>query len=178
LRIYVESDLNSWPARDVSPVHTRDAHLEAVRGGRWGACVWQAGNNVVDHQVVLLEFEKGITATCTLSGYSHTNGRRTRLQGTKGELHYDEAAGSIVLKLFSQSAAEKFEVKSPASYHPEDAIVVKEWLSTMLDPSGAGVAVDAREALRSHALVFAAERSRKENQVVELRSYYAKMGEL
>lgn len=176
LRLYVETDLEGWPARDVSPIHTREAHLEAVRQGSWGACVWHADNNVVDHQTVLLGFENGITATCTLTGYSSTSGRRTRLQGTQGELLYDEAAGSILLKQFSQSAVEEHKVKPPASYHPEDEIVVGEWLSAILNPSGSRVAVDAREALRSHALVFAAERSRIDNCVVELSDYYARMG--
>lgn len=176
LRLYVETDLEGWPARDVSPLHTREAHLEAVRRGSWGACVWHAGNNVVDHQAVLLEFEDGITATLTLTGYSSTNGRRTRLQGTQGELFYDEAAGSILLKQFSQSAVEEHKVKPQASYHPEDEIVVGEWLSAILNPSGYRVAVDAREALRSHALVFAAERSRINQCVVKLFDYYARMG--
>ncbi len=177
LRLYVETDLEDWPARDVSPVHSREAHLEAVRRGSWGACVWHAGNNVVDHQVVLLEFENGITATCTLTGYSFTNGRRTRLQGTRGELLYDEAAGRITFKQFSRSEVEEHKVEHPASYHPEDKIVVGEWLSAILNRSESRVAVDAREALRSHALVFAAEQSRRQNKVIALADYYTKMGE-
>jgi predicted dehydrogenase len=175
LRLYVETDLKSWPARDVSLVHTREAHLEAVQQGSWGACVWHAGNNVVDHQSVLLEFEEGVTATCTLSGFSPTNGRRTRLQGTLGELLYDEATGSLTLKRFSQTAIEEYEVMPPSSYHPEDEIVVREWLSAILNPSNSRVTVDAQEALKSHALVFAAERSRNEKCVVELSDYIAMM---
>lgn len=176
LGLYVETGLENWPARDVSLVHTREAHLEAVRQGSWGACVWHAGNNVVDHQSVLLEFENGITATCTLTGFSSTNGRRTRVQGTLGELLYDEATGSLTLKRFSQTANEEFEVRPPSSYHPEDEIVVREWLSAIRSPSSSRVTVDAREALKSHALVFAAERSRNEKCVVELSDYYSMMG--
>ena len=43
LRLYVEGDLEGWPARDVCGEHTREAHLEAIRTGPYGACAWRAG---------------------------------------------------------------------------------------------------------------------------------------
>jgi len=90
-------------------------------------------------------------------------------------LLYDEATGSLTLKRFSQTAIEEYEVMPPSSYHPEDEIVVREWLSAILNPSNSRVTVDAQEALKSHALVFAAERSRNEKCVVELSDYIAMM---
>ena len=70
--MYVNSPLNEWPARDICPVHTSEEHLNAVENGPFGLCVWHAGNDVVDHQVVMMEFEGGATATCTLNRvFSH-----------------------------------------------------------------------------------------------------------
>jgi len=172
VRLYVETDLTAWPARDVCSTHTREAHLEAVRSGRWGACVWHAGNDVVDHQSVLMEFEGGTTATCTLSGYSSTNGRRCRVQGTRGELLYDEAASRIMVREFSSTETEWIELGRPSEYHPEDREILKNWLSAIHDPANRSVMVDAQEALRTHAIVFAAEQSRKEKRMVELSDYY------
>jgi predicted dehydrogenase len=174
-RLYVETDLESWPAREICVQHTREAHWKAVQNGNWGSCVWHAGNDVVDHQTVMLEFDEGITATCILTGFSSTNGRRTRLQGTKGELLYEEAAGILKYKQFSSSEETTFQMSPSAFYHPEDKQIVGEWLSAIRDPSSVSVTVNAQDALRSNLLAFAAERARVEKRVVTLTEYYKKM---
>jgi predicted dehydrogenase len=166
LRMYVNSPLNGWPARDICTIHTRDEHLHAIETGPYGKCVWHADNDVVDHQVVVMEFEGGATATCTLTGYSATNGRRTRLQGTHGEMLFDEADGTITIKRFNGNDEEIFRTDQPISYHPEDQDIVDDWLSSVLFSTS--VVVDATEALRTHAVVFAAEISRKERRTVEI----------
>jgi predicted dehydrogenase len=172
LRMYVNSPLDEWPARDVCSVHTRDEHLHAVENGPYGKCVWHAGNDVVDHQVVLMEFEGGATAACTLTGYSASNGRRTRLQGTHGEMLFDEAEGTITVKRFDQDEPEIIRINRSESYHPEDQDIVNDWLSSVL--LSTSVAVDATEALRTHAVVFAAEISRKEGRTVKLSELFVK----
>lgn len=166
LRLYVDGDLTGR-LQDLGDTSTREARLEAVRRGPFGACVWRAGNDVVDHQVVSMEFAGGSTATCTMSGFSATHGRRTRLQGTKGELLFEEATDSITIRKFDQTEPELIRVARPDSYHPEDRDIVGNWLSAMHDASE-GVAVDAQEALKTHAIVFAAEQSRKERRTVEM----------
>lgn len=164
--LYVNSPLNEWPARDICTVHTQDEHLDAVQNGPFGLCAWHAGNDVVDHQVVMMEFEGGATATCTLSGYSATNGRRIRLQGTQGEILFDEASGTITTKKFADDKEDIIKVNPPGSYHPEDQEIVDEWLSSIINSTP--VTVNAGEALRTHAVVFAAEISRRENRTVEM----------
>ena len=170
--LYVDTTLDEWPARDVCRIHTRDEHLNAVKKGPFGVCVWRAGNDVVDHQVVMMEFEGGATATCTLSGYSATNGRRIRLQGTHGELLFDEAAGTISTNRFNGEMPEIIRIATPLSYHPEDQEIVDEWLSSIINSTS--VTVDASEALRTHAVVFAAEISRREKRIVEMSELIGK----
>lgn len=164
--IYVNTRLDEWPARDICRIHSTDEHLNAIKTGPYGVCVWQAENDVVDHQAVMMEFEGGATATCTLTGYSATNGRRIRLQGTHGEILFDEAAGTISTKLFTGEKEDLILIASPETYHPEDQDIVDEWLSSIINSTT--VTVDAVEALRTHAVVFAAEISRKENRTVEM----------
>ncbi len=166
IRLYVDGDLTGR-IQDIGDTHSREARLEAVKRGPFGACVWRAGNDVVDHQVVSMEFESGTTATCTMTGYSATHGRRTSLQGTKGDLLFDEATDRITIRKFAEVEPEFILVQRPNAYHPEDRDIVANWLSAIHD-SSAGVAVDAREAMRTHAIVFAAEQSRKERRTVEM----------
>jgi len=166
LKIYVNGSLEEWPARDIAVTHSKESHLDAVRNGPYGLCVWHAENDVVDHQTVMMEFEGGATATCTLTGFSATNGRRIRLQGTKGEILFDESNGTISIREFHGSRNEIMKLPQATSYHPEDQDIVNEWLSSVLTNST--VTVNAAEALRTHAVVFAAEMSRREKRTVEM----------
>lgn len=166
LRLYLDTNLNEWPARDICLIHSRDEHLNAVRTGPYGKCVWYAGNDVVDHQIVMMEFREGVTASCTLTGYSATNGRRTRIQGTDGELVFDEAAGIITASRFDEKNQEVIEIGKSDKYHPEDRDIVDDWLSSVINSTS--VVVDAAEALRTHAIVFAAEISRKDIRTIEM----------
>lgn len=169
LRLYVDTDRTAWPARTISADHGREAHLAVVRAGPWNQCVWQADNNVVDHQAVLLSFVGGATATCTLSGFSTSNGRRLRVQGTEGELFFDEAVSSAWIKRFDAAAPEAIPLPHNTEYHPEDREIVADWLRAIRDPSHAP-AVTPAEACRTLALVFAAERSRLERISVKTES--------
>ena len=166
LRLYVDGDLTDR-IQDLGDTYTREDRLEVVRSGPFGACVWQADNDVVDHQIVSMEFASGTTATCTMTGYSATHGRRTRLQGSEGELLFDEALGSVTIKNFSNLKPEIIRIQPPDSYHPEDREIVANWLSAIHDSSN-GVIVNAQEATKTHAIVFAAERSRKEKRTIEM----------
>jgi predicted dehydrogenase len=166
VRIYVNGLLNEWPARDICTIHTREEHLKVVETGTPGLCVWHAGNDVVDHQVVMMEFAGGATATCTLTGYSSSNGRRIRVQGTRGEILFDEAGGTISVNRFDEKEPEIIKITTPGAYHPEDKEIVNEWLSSLVHSTA--VTVDAGEALRTHAVVFAAEISRHEKRTVEM----------
>jgi hypothetical protein len=88
------------------------------------------------------------------------------LQGTHGEIFFDEAAGTISIKRFTGQKEDLIHIAAPESYHPEDKDIVDEWLSSIINSTA--VTVDAVEALRTHAVVFAAEISRRENRIVEI----------
>ncbi len=51
----------------------------------YGRCVFQCDNNVVDHQVVNLEYANGETVSFTMAAFNK-GGRRIQIMGTKGEL--------------------------------------------------------------------------------------------
>ena len=63
-------------------------------------------------------------------------------------------------------------INQPVSYHPEDQDIVDDWLSSVLFSTS--VVVDATEALRTHAVVFAAEISRKERRTVRMSELFVK----
>ena len=64
--------------------------LRELKNGPYGRCVFHCDNDVVDHQVAIFEFENQITVSFSMIGFSHYEGRRTRIFATKGNLFGDE----------------------------------------------------------------------------------------
>ena len=117
--------------------------------------------------MVALEFKDGITATFTLSGYTSFNGRQTRVHGTEGDLFFDEASHTITVNRFDNRESEKISLPVTEDYHPEDKEIVGNWLEAILKNDPSRINVNTHEALKTHAIVFAAERSRLEKGIVE-----------
>jgi predicted dehydrogenase len=166
LRLYVNGDRTSWPANTVSSDHSLQSHLEAIKTGPFGKCVWKSGNNVVDHQIVAMEFEGNVTATFTMSGFTSFIGRQTRIYGTKGDLLFDEAKQEIIVAGFDSGKEVRFTFEPDPHTHPEDREIVHNWLEAVYNRDSSIILVDIKEAFKSHAMVFAAEKSRRERKIV------------
>ena len=54
--------------------------------GQYGRCVYRCDNDVCDHHSAAMRFAGGATATLSVSAFSFGFTRRTRIQGTRGEL--------------------------------------------------------------------------------------------
>ena len=84
-----------WPTKNMLPNPTRENILEMLRTTRYGECVYRQDNDVVDHQVVNMLLDDGVTVTFNLNGF-HTRGTRTiRIGGSAGEIWGDLSAGKI-----------------------------------------------------------------------------------
>jgi predicted dehydrogenase len=169
LKLYVHADREEWPGSVPSADHSLEAHLEAVRTGPYGRCVWHCDNDVVDHQVVALEYEGGITATFTMSAFTQELGRKVTLHGTEGDLFYDEAQGALTLRHFAGNDIERMELGQESGGHGGgDARALRGWLEAIRSGDRKSILTDAQESLRTHTIVFAAEKARLEKKVVEL----------
>jgi hypothetical protein len=61
-----------------------------VKDGPYGRCVYHCDNDVVDHQVVDIEFEGGQTAAFTMTAFTKPAlQRQTSIFGTHGEIFCD-----------------------------------------------------------------------------------------
>lgn len=170
IRRYVEcgaSARRAWPANVVSPAHTREAHLAAIQSGPYGRCVWRCDNDVVDHQVVAMEFAGDVTATFTMTAFTNGGGRQVRLHGAEGELTFDET--KIVIHRFGEKSAETIAIPRETGGHGGgDLRAMRSWLDAIQQGQPSLVLTNAQESLRTHRIVFAAERSRREKRAVEM----------
>jgi predicted dehydrogenase len=156
-----------WPADMVAPLHTPEAHLEAIRTGPYGRCVYRCDNDVVDHQVVAMSFEGDVTATFTMTAFTQNGGRLIRVHGTEGEASFDE--NKIVVRSFQTNNIETIELgQETGSHGGGDTRVVRDWIEAIRTGCAAFIRTSAQDALRTHAIVFAAERSRREQRTVEI----------
>ncbi|MGO9308318.1 MAG: Gfo/Idh/MocA family protein [Spirochaetia bacterium] len=167
LKHYVEADREKWPAVVVSADHSREAHRAAIAEGPYGRCVWKCDNDVVDHQVVCMEFEGGVTATFTMTAFTQGEGRRIRVHGTEGEVEFTEAEMSV--RTFADNRTERIVPAAEEGGHGGgDERVVMSFFAAIREKKAALVITDVHESLRSHAIVFAAELSRREGRMVAM----------
>jgi len=177
-RLYDGGPLESWlrdPEHGGAVPKGRAARVALLRQSPYGRCVWRADNDVVDHQVVLMNFEGGVTATFTMAGLTDKLARRVRVHGTEGELEFEESAqpdgDRIVLRRFG-GAIEELGVPAESGTHGgADRRVVERWLEAINAGDPSLVLTSVAESLRTHTIVFAAEAARLRKSVEKLADW-------
>jgi len=161
-----------WPVDVVALDPTPESVSEALRTGPYGRCVYDCDNDVVDHQVVALEFEGGVTATFTVAAFTQPGPRRTSVFGTRGQI----VGNGRTLRVtdFVTGATEVVEPKALATagmvdmHGGGDVGLVSAFVDAVAAGDASLVLSGPAETLESHLLVFAAEQSRLEGRVVRL----------
>ncbi|MFS8478093.1 MAG: Gfo/Idh/MocA family oxidoreductase [Micromonosporaceae bacterium] len=157
------------PARHVWPlsVVTRDlteAGLEkALREGPYGRCVYACDNDVVDHQVVTVSFQDGVTATLTMSAFTPSGHRRTRVMGTRGYLEGD--GERVTVTDFVTGKVSTMDVvgggaDAGSGHGGGDFGLMRAFVGAVATGDRSLVRSGPEESLDSHRMAFAAERSR------------------
>lgn len=178
----VEQGQVGWPVDVLTPDTTREGVLQALRDGPYGRCVYACDNDVVDHQVVATEFATGVTATFTMTAFTEHRWRETEVLGSHGQL-----MGDGLRLRYSPFLPPRPEWIEGAELQPNGDYL---WDLSHVPTHGHGGGDDGlmnflhwclnnreealrmplpEDALRGHALAFAAEQARLERRLVELR---------
>ncbi|XP_078463768.1 putative oxidoreductase YteT isoform X2 [Lampetra planeri] len=124
--------------------------------------------------VVTMEFEGGTTASFSMVAFTEKLCvRKTTIYGTKGELHCEGAGPVRVYDFLSESSAHHPAASAAAStrlcgHGGADFFLVDAFISAVAKKEPSLILTGPGETLKSHLLVFAAERARRENRVITL----------
>lgn len=171
-RIYLtalERGAIEWPVSVITDDPTERGVLTALREGPYGRCVYACDNDVVDHQVVQLEFEGGVTASFTMVAFTTMRGRQTRIFGSHGELTTDSR--TITVDDFRTLERRVIDTEpigdgALASGHGGgDEGLVVAMLNAVRQGDQQLVSSGADQSLESHLMVFAAEQARRRGTV-------------
>ncbi len=140
---------------------SRAGVTRALESGPYGRCVYRVGNDVVDHQVVNMEAEGGLTVTLTMHGHSHVEGRTMRYDGSRATLIGDFSGPDpeIVVHDHRTETGERIAPFAGGGHGGGDEGLMAAFVRAVRDGDQSGLST-VREALPSHLLAFAAEESR------------------
>lgn len=145
--------------------------LETLKTSPYGRCVYHSNNDVVDRQVIAMEFDGGATCTFTMHGHSDVEGRTMRWDGTKATLHGEFLEGKPHQLRIVQHGSGKTKVIRPAAglsgHGGGDEGLMRDFVKALKGETSPQQTT-ARVSLSSHLLAFAAEESRKTGQSVML----------
>ncbi|WP_419505076.1 Gfo/Idh/MocA family oxidoreductase [Allofournierella sp.] len=170
-RIYLTENVG-WPTDMLTTDLSREGREKALREGPYGRCVYRCDNDVVDRQVVNLEFEGGAVASFAMTAFTTDMARQLKITGTGGQITADMNTGRISLHRFGQADPQVIPVEAPPEtnnygHGGGDYYLMRDFVRAVRQ-GGAQMLSSAQASLQGHLICFAAERSRLCHTVEEL----------
>ena len=180
-KVYLESEKSAWMRRALGRgfakefVPTLEEAREALEHTNFGACVYRAGNDVVDHQVVNLEFAGGATASLTMNAFNE-GGRYIRIFGTLGELYANASDTEITVYTFADDKRRSYPVTETeesitGGQGGGDQGIVAELYEYLSGNYTGFCAADIETSVKNHLIGFAAEEARLTDRVIHMADY-------
>ena len=136
--------------------------LADLKGTQYDKCVFKSDNDVVDHQVTIMQFEGGKTACHTMTAFSNEIYRDLKVHGTKAELIGVVEKNYIEIRRFG-GEIEKITVDTSAANvggHMGGDYFMMNSLYNALNGEAAEGITYLDVSIESHLMSFAAEESR------------------
>lgn len=171
----------SWPVSVISEDMSLEARRLAIKNGPYGRCVFFCDNDVVDHQVVAMEFEGGATATLTMCAFTQDCTRSIEIMGTKGYLHAEmkkfgdlAKQNAIYIHTFADNQVEKIQVSDfglMTGHEGADVLLTTAFIQQIKQNDQEG-RTSAQRSVESHLMSLAAEKSRIEDRKVNMNEMW------
>jgi len=158
-RLYVfdlPEDTTQWDALILQGLKTTD----------YGRCVYRMDNDQPDHLTVNILFRNGVTAAFSMEALVSYEGRRTRIMGSLGDITGDME--SFTLTSFKTGKRSTWTMKTDA-HGGGDHPMVRDWVQAVAQRNAALLSSSIEDSVESHLMAFAAERSRLQRTIEDVR---------
>ncbi len=156
---------------------TTEEKAEFLKHDVYGKCAYNCGGDIVDRQTAIVSFKNGSMATFNLVGASTAPGRWLHIVGTTGEIEGKLDDNRFLLRTYAKDIfmgkEEWIEVKpiNKAKFggHNGGDYAIMNDLLEYLNGEGQSVSITSLDdSINGHLCVFAAEKSRRTNVVVDI----------
>ncbi|MBR5614020.1 MAG: Gfo/Idh/MocA family oxidoreductase [Clostridia bacterium] len=152
---------------------------EALKTSPYGRCVFQCDNNVVDHQVVNMQFGHDKYVSFTMSGFNK-GGRTSVFMGTKGELRANME--NQTMDFYDYATRTTKSVYTPdvvldqtiaGGHGGGDFGIMEDLYEYIANNNPSDSISDVSVSCLSHLICFAAEKSREQETTIDMDKYVA-----
>lgn len=154
---------------------TEEALIKDLSKSNYGRCVFDCDNDVPDHQVTIIEFDKGVHATFNLSAFTNKIHRSIKVMCEYGEIRGIETTKEIEITHFGKNEKTVITTETLAGGHGgADTGFIKNFMDSYLD--GKSFDSTLSMSIESHIMAFAAEESRlKGGQMIDIEQYHTEL---
>ena len=139
---------------------TDDEVEAAIKTGPYGRCVFQCDNDVVDHQVVNLQFEDDITVMFTMTSLTPDTSRSIKIMGTKGQIKGHTSHKTLIVNNFVTRETREEPVVAVGGHGGGDTGIMIAFCKYLRGEISSAEVSEAGISALNHRLCFKAEASR------------------
>lgn len=137
-----------------------------------------ADKDIVDHQVVLLEYRNGVKATFHTNLHCAIPERRFFISGSKGAVRGDVIRGILEVKGIQDEAIEVIDLEYGKGGHGGGDPYMSKQLSALMRGEMNEPAAGIAEAIRASVPCYGIDQALAENRVVDLQELWNPFGSL
>jgi hypothetical protein len=165
-----------WPVDVLCENATREKLYDALKTGPYGRCVWHCDNDVVDRQITNIDFESGLVAHLTMTGFCNDDFRRVHIHCEKGEIYGNMKENVLYCNIFGQpngkagffkklNCTKKINVgdyeKGAYGHGGGDLLLAKDIVKAFNGEKTRALTT-LENSMQSHIIGFCAEKSRQQ----------------
>jgi predicted dehydrogenase len=169
------TEYRDWPRSVITNEVTPENILKALQEGPYGRCVYHCDNDVVDHQVVSMQFERGTSVTLTMHGHSYLEGRSTQIEGSKATLFAYFGLDGDRIEVHDHFSGKLTRIDTRptggSGHGGGDFGLMAAFVRALQANDENAALTTARTSLESHLMAFAAEEARLGEKVVRMDDY-------
>jgi predicted dehydrogenase len=168
--VYLNMGNTGWPVHVLTDDLSRGGRLAALADGPYGRCVYTAGSDVVDHQVVAMEMASGTSVVLAMHGHSPREERTMRYDGTAATLRGRFGSTQVIeIQDHAGGEIEEVSITSSGGHGGGDDGAIRRFIAEV---RGGGEPTNPIwGSLPAHLQAFAAEDARLSGAVIELDAY-------